>query len=143
MVAEQRQRLGLSWYLAANYYLPKGIVYCLHLPLPYFTKMHLLFVHLNSKHPHIEDKHPHIPDPSWRLWTSLFLSQRLLSPPTKSFQPSHSIMMPCLRIMMNLYINSSYNEIEEGVAGYYYYFFHPTTKRCGSPCAPSGSVVYW
>lgn len=32
MVAEQRQRLGLSWYLAANYYLPKGIVYCLHLP---------------------------------------------------------------------------------------------------------------
>eukprot|EP00984_Skeletonema_dohrnii_P011410 scaffold4545_cov193-Skeletonema_dohrnii-CCMP3373.AAC.3 len=80
-----------------------------------------------------------IPDPSWRLWTSLFLSQRLLSPPTaptKSFQPSHSIMMPCLRIMMHLYINSSYNEIEEGVAGYYYYFLHPTTKRCGITMCP-------
>lgn len=37
-------------------------------------------------------------------------------------------------IMMD--INSSYNEIEEGVPRYYNYFFHLTKKRCGSPCAP-------
>ena len=99
--------------------------------------MHLLFVHLLFKHPHIEDKYPHIPDPFWRLWTSLFLSQRLLCSPTPH-QIIPAIIIPswCLRIMMHLYINSSYYEIEEGVAGYYYYFFHPTTKRCGITMCP-------
>eukprot|EP00985_Skeletonema_marinoi_P015104 scaffold7722_cov97-Skeletonema_marinoi.AAC.1 len=65
----------------------------------------------------------------------LLLSQRLLCSPTKSFQPSSFHHVPAHH-MMHLYINSSYYEIEEGVAGYYYYFFHPTTKRCGITMYP-------